>query len=99
MSNNPIFRPCPFCGYEYPAMHGGPLVDYYWNVYCQICQCRGPVTKDHDEALAAWNGWTVKKKDWRKFKENIDANKTREQSPVPEELERDQSGDPESGRP
>lgn len=47
------FKPCPFCGRT-----DGFQVKTVWKTYRFVaCKCKaaGPVTKDDEEAIAAWN--------------------------------------------
>ncbi len=49
-----MLKPCPFCGSE--EVH---VVSYMpsksHDVTCGKCETKGPVSKDRDEAIKAWN--------------------------------------------
>ena len=46
-------RPCPFCGKTDQKVK--PVWKYYYFVACLNCKAAGPVRKEEEEAIAAWN--------------------------------------------
>jgi hypothetical protein len=57
--------PCPFCGATSIVAgsrthHGYPTVQRY-NVRCTRCNCRGPLCKTPEEAVAAWEAQEARK--------------------------------------
>lgn len=50
-------KPCPFCGYEKPALastHTNFFAEMFL-VICDNCGCRGKQTKSKDDAVKSWN--------------------------------------------
>lgn len=58
-------KPCPFCGHSGLTYEGVPdervyRLDIYppayaWAVFCDDCDCGGPLKPTEDEAGIAWN--------------------------------------------
>lgn len=46
-------RPCPFCGSERTKVK--PVWKEYHFVACLDCRAGGPVRRDENEAIEAWN--------------------------------------------
>jgi Lar family restriction alleviation protein len=49
-------KACPFCGFEQVETTGArPLMQWYYYIYCNCCECRGPISPTKDRAAEAWN--------------------------------------------
>lgn len=47
-------KPCPFCGSENVNIDAD-IDDYWYWVYCQECETRGPISTVGLDAIEAWN--------------------------------------------
>ena len=56
MEKQAKLKPCPFCGGPISALQ--PVNDsgiYFYYIYCAKCGAEGPLYRDENMAIAAWN--------------------------------------------
>lgn len=53
--NTPILAPCPFCHERKATIQKTHI--HHFQVYCDSCDCSGPVAISKDVARAKWNRW------------------------------------------
>ncbi len=48
-------KPCPFCNSSLCFLQQTKDEAYCFWVSCDVCECDGPIGKEEDEAIKAWN--------------------------------------------